>query len=480
MAKKKAKEKKGKKSFWRKAIGVAAILIFLLLAAAAYIWRAGYFANHFYRDTWINGIDCSYMTKTQVKQLLQDKVSQYSLKITAKDGSVYEVTGPQFHLQYVDDHEVDRLMRAQEPLKWLIKAFAGGKYQVSVNTVYQEDSVEPILKSLPFMQEQSIVYPQDAYMQETEAGYTIVPEVEGNALDEQKVLELMKQAVVNGTEEISLVEEECYLKPAVYQDNEELVRTVNTLNQLTKANLTYTVCDQTFTINDQVLKSWLLQDDQGNYSLDQSKMEEFINNLADQRDSYGGNRRFTTHAGKEITLKTNKYGWKVDREESLKELQNALSEGRQGEMELVYSRKAQGTGANDLGDVYVEISIKEQTMWCYQNGQVLVETPIVSGTETVSDRATPRNGCWTIYRKATEYTMKGPLKEDGQPEYTAFVHYWMPFNGGVGIHDLASRGNNFGGNIYLTNGSHGCINTPLDAVKKIYNAVSVGTPVIVY
>ena len=151
MAKKKAKEKKGKKSFWRKAIGVAVILIFLLLAAAAYIWRAGYFANHFYRDTWINGIDCSYMTKAQVKQLLQEKVSQYSLKITAKDGSVYEVTGPQFHLQYVDDHEVDRLMRDQEPLKWLIKAFAGGKYQVSVNTVYQEDSVEPILKSLPFM-----------------------------------------------------------------------------------------------------------------------------------------------------------------------------------------------------------------------------------------------------------------------------------------------------------------------------------------
>ena len=44
--------------------------------------------------------------------------------------------------------------------------------------------------------------------------------------------------------------------------------------------------------------------------------------------------------------------------------------------------------------------------------------------------------------------MKGPKDANGQPEYTAFVHYWMPFNGGVGIHDLASRGNNFGGDIY--------------------------------
>ena len=72
------------------------------------------------------------------------------------------------------------------------------------------------------------------------------------------------------------------------------------------------------------------------------------------------------------------------------------------------------------------------------------------------------------------------MQENGEYEDAAFVHYWMPFNGGVGIHDLASRGNNFGGDIYMTNGSHGCINTPLDAAKKIFDTVSVGTPVIVY
>ena len=38
----------------------------------------------------------------------------------------------------------------------------------------------------------------------------------------------------------------------------------------------------------------------------------------------------------------------------------------------------------------------------------------------------------------------------------------------------------FGGDIYITNGSHGCVNTPLDAMKKIYDVVSYGFPVIVY
>ena len=173
-------------------------------------------------------------------------------------------------------------------------------------------------------------------------------------------------------------------------------------------------------------------------------------------------------------------GWQVDREKSLENLKTALAEGKEQEMELSYSHKAKGTSDNDLGDVYVEISIDRQTMWCYKNGQLVVETPVVTGDISKEGRATPKNGCWPIFWKTTEYTMKGPKDANGQPEYTAFVHYWMPFNGGVGIHDLASRGNNFGGDIYKTNGSHGCINTPLEAAKTIYETVSVGTPVIVY
>lgn len=55
----------------------------------------------------------------------------------------------------------------------------------------------------------------------------------------------------------------------------------------------------------------------------------------------------------------------------------------------------------------------------------------------------------------------------------------MPFNGGVGIHDLTSR-TSFGGDIYLYNGSHGCINTPLENARTIYENIEVNTPVVVY
>jgi hypothetical protein len=47
------------------------------------------------------------------------------------------------------------------------------------------------------------------------------------------------------------------------------------------------------------------------------------------------------------------------------------------------------------------------------------------------------------------------------------------------MHDATWRGT-FGGDIYIANGSHGCLNLPLDAAAQIYNLVSVREPVIIY
>ena len=55
----------------------------------------------------------------------------------------------------------------------------------------------------------------------------------------------------------------------------------------------------------------------------------------------------------------------------------------------------------------------------------------------------------------------------------------MPFLGGYGLHDANWR-SSFGGTIYYYDGSHGCVNLPSSAAKKIYNNVSVGTKVILY
>ena len=44
----------------------------------------------------------------------------------------------------------------------------------------------------------------------------------------------------------------------------------------------------------------------------------------------------------------------------------------------------------------------------------------------------------------------------------------------------ASWRSEFGSNIYMTNGSHGCINLPYSVAEEIYGYVEKGTPVICY
>ena len=63
--------------------------------------------------------------------------------------------------------------------------------------------------------------------------------------------------------------------------------------------------------------------------------------------------------------------------------------------------------------------------------------------------------------------------------YRTPVSYWMPFNNNIGMHDASWR-SSFGGNIYKTNGSHGCINLPYSVAEEIYGYVEKGTPVICY
>jgi len=118
---------------------------------------------------------------------------------------------------------------------------------------------------------------------------------------------------------------------------------------------------------------------------------------------------------------------------------------------------------------HVKISISNQTIEVYKDNMLVVSSSIVTGTENYNDSD---KGTFMIYSKSKNVYLKGV-------GYLSFVNYWMPYNKGEGLHDATWR-KEFGGEIYKTNGSHGCINMPLDVAEKVYNIVNVGTIVEVY
>lgn len=460
-------------------LGIAGGLFVLMIGA--YTANALHFRTHFYSGTMINGIDSTEMTADEVKERLAEDTQNYVLTLVKMDGTTETISASQIGLAFEDNQEVDEHLQEQNSWFWIGEMFMDKEHELHVSVSYDETMLEAAIDGLSCMQEGNYTPPQDASIGETENGYTIVPEVEGNQLDRAVLLEAVKEAIDSGATELNLSDSGCYMKPSVYQDDEALNARVNHLNTLVAANLTIDFgSGRIETVNGALLKTWVTQDESGNDVIDPTKITEYVSSLADKYNTVG-NHTFRTTGGSKVTLTAGDYGWVMDEATTAQNLSDAIAAGTQGSFEVTYSSSAQSRESNDIGNSYVEISIDQQTMWCYVDGSLLVETPVVTGCVN-NGTETPRGGVWKIKGKRTNYTMTGAINPStGEPSYRTFVNYWIPYSEDmtIGLHDLTSR-TAFGGNIYITNGSHGCVNTPLDAVRQIFEAVSYGFPVVVY
>ena len=131
-------------------------------------------------------------------------------------------------------------------------------------------------------------------------------------------------------------------------------------------------------------------------------------------------------------------------------------------------------GQDDLAGNYVEANLSMQHLWFYVDGGLVIESDFVSGC--VAKGHETNTGVFPLPYKESPSVLSG---QDGPNGYEVKVNYWMPFSDGQGLHDAVWRGA-FGGTIYQTNGSHGCVNLPLSAAAAIYNYIEAGMAIVIY
>lgn len=445
--------------------GLGGIMLIVYIAVAVY------FSSHFYEDTEIYGIDCSQKSVEEVKILVADKLDEYRLEVKERGGASEYLSADQIDLKFVDNSSIDRMARAQRSYIWPVMLLMERNDVAGVAFTYDQKKALTAFKDLECMNPIYTKAPTDAYVQVTDSGFEVVKETEGNTLNPETTAKALYAALDGGKSVLDLEEEDCYLKPDLYSDDEALVAEAEAKDILVQADITYEFGSRQERVNAPVIAQWITQAADGNYVIDDVEVTEYVEALAEKYDTFGLPRQFYTSLGTTVTLTDGDYGWCMDQDATVVDLLNALGSGYQGTMEPQYTYTAMSREENDIGDTYVEICISQQVMWCYKDGVCIVYTPVVTGNPNKGN-ATPSNGVWSIDAKMQNYTLVG----EG---YRSPVDFWMPFNGNVGIHDMQTRAY-FGGTIYLTNGSHGCINTPYANAKTIYENVSIGTPVIVY
>lgn len=203
--------------------------------------------------------------------------------------------------------------------------------------------------------------------------------------------------------EVSLTDEDCYLKPTVLQSDEELAKEAEKLNKITATQITVNFGNGTETVTRDMLKSWLVKGEDGTYTFDVNLVKPVVIGWSEKYNTYGKPRDFKTSGGGTVRLTTGDYGWRVWQDKTTDALIAALNAGQSGELEPTWLYKGQTHEGNDINGTYVEISIDQQRMWFYKNGTCLVDTPVVTGNPN-KGHGTPKGGVWRLKDKASPFT----------------------------------------------------------------------------
>lgn len=454
---------------------VALVAVVLALVGFLYYVGASHYAGHFPNNTTINGIDVSGMTAERAKKELSDQVADYVLTIHAREGQDLTITAEDVELAYVDNGQVDALLDQYSPYMWLFHLFGTKTLTAESDTAMNEELAEEAIKNLDCFWNYTPM--EEAKIVDNGTEFVVQPPQEGTQLDVRRATDAIYTALKDGQTDLDLEEQDLYLKPTGNTDDAAMTETVNRLNGYLQSNLTVDFGDNRIvTIDASVIRTWIKEDANGNLDLDRELALEFVKkNMAYQYDTFGLKHRVKIHNGMTLELSKGDYGWCLARGDTTDAILEAVRAGKSGPIEPKWLYKGMHLGEDDIGGTYIEISISEQMMWCYKDYELVVETPIVTGNIS-KGHGTPYGSVWAIDAKKRDAVL-GTVETMG---YSSHVKYWMPFNGNVGIHDADGWRSKYGGDIYLKSGSHGCVNTPEDAVRQIYETVSIGTAVVVY
>lgn len=450
-------------------VAMSITLAVFLVCAVIFFVRANHYKTHFFPGTVMSGVDVSELTEQEATDKVGRFVADYLLTIYARDDKKYYIDGPSIGYAYVPNGEISQILAQQDEYDWINQAKLHKEQEIDLSTAFDATRLETALAGLECMQTDQMVAPEDAKIAWVDDRYQLVPEIMGSTLDFDKILRLVTQAVENGETELTLYD--YYEDPAVYSDDAQLNACMDTIETYYGTSITYTFgAEEPFELTNETIQSWLNVGDDYQVSVDDEKVTHFVQQMASKYNTYGDIRVFKTSLGDKIKIGGGDYGWVIDKEKEKAQIYEDLSRGGHIEREPVYLQTAKKYGAHDIGTTYVEIDYTNQHLWYYEKGKLVVETDIVSGNLN-RNNGSP-DGLFKIVYKQRNATLVGE-------DYSSPVNYFMPFAYNVGIHDATWR-RKFGEQIYLSSGSHGCINVPKSAAEMIFEEIEVGTPVVAY
>lgn len=444
-----------------------AVIILVVLAALIVVYFAGafYYKDKFPSRVYINEINIGGLSLKKADKKLATADTWEKLTIKSDTEKFLEIKPEEIDYKYVSTPALPEIFKEQNEWKWVLFLFKRSEYTTPILSDYNKDKVKKMIDAIGELDKKllnaNIVYSSSS------GAFVIEPHSYEIKITKEQLFELVGQAIEKKDSQVNI--EKYIEQPTIFADDKSLIKARNKANEYLDIKLKYDFGDREELIDASVLKDFISFTGT-EVDIDPEKVKEYVAELARKYDTFGRGRNFKTSTGKNITTSGGSYGWVTHRGKTADALIEHIKNGESKTIEPVYSYKALIRNSDDIGNSYVEIDLKQQMVYVYIKGQLKVKTQTVTGN-TSKGYNTP-TGVYPINYKETNAILRGE-------DYASPVKYWMPFNRNVGMHDADWR-SSFGGNIYETSGSHGCVNLPPNNAKTIFDLVYPGMPVIVH
>lgn len=429
-----------------------------------------YFTDHFYFGSKINFTSVSGKTVEEAKEKMASELQAYTLNLEERDGKVEQIKALDIGLRCNSDGQYKSFKESQSPFKWVLAPFNTEDSIIADGISYNTKLLKERMDKLSCFDSNNITEPKNPSFEYTDKGYVVIDEVKGNKVNKDILYDHVTKAILNGETTIDLESSNCYVTPKYTSNSPKVIETKNILNKYVSSKITYIFGNNKENIDDSAISKWLKVDEDLEVTVDEKKARNYLDVVFSNYNTVGKTRNLVTLSGKTINIGGGDYGWWINTDKEIKDLTAIIKKGQTITKEPTYIQTAVTHDNNDIGNTYVEIDMAAQHLWFYRNGLLIAQGDVVTGSVS-RGHSTPQ-GIYRLKFKQANAILRGP-------DYSAHVNFWMPFNGGIGIHDAAWR-SSFGGNIYRTNGSHGCVNSPYYLAKAIFDNIEEGTPVICY
>jgi len=463
---------------------IGTVFLVCILSGLGYLGLAVYYENGFSFLTYINGVYCTGKSVENVNAELNEAYIYGGLTVNLPEES-FVISADEVSYSYDYREPLNHYLEQQNPYLWVENLTKGKKeYTLQPAVSFDRESLDEILLS-----KLSGVNPSEPICVSLEWGQDgfYISDNKGGLLDVEKAKGVIADAFLQGEEAVDLKEAGCFYDEPYTESEKELLAFYELLDAYQNRKAAYVFDDGAERLKPSELAGTLVfyqeyrkspkeavkdgflkyMDENGNLLVDEESVSQIVDEKLSPYNTYQ-NHTFTTHDGRVLQIKGGTYGNQIAMKTEKKELLSFLSSDKK-----IYTRNPKYTkealikAKNDIGETYIEVDIGQQKMFYYRDGELFLETDVVTG----KNNATREEVCY-VYAKQKNRILRGA-------DYETFVYYWMPVSGGIGIHDATWR-SKFGGDIYLRDGSHGCVNTPIEIVKQMYEVMDIGTPCILY